>query len=286
MKDKILFVMALYIFIPGPPAHSAEELRLTALNSMERIGQDQKPYGAGKVEIKSAKNEVESFQVVVTAPRENIKVVNVEISDLIGKNGAKIGKDNITLFRAEYVRVRRSTRRAELGPGLYPDPLVPFINPLTGKPIEPRRQFSKRWGEPVTTVGHEMYAVPFELFRGQNQPVWVDVYIPSNAPAGVYNGKVTVTAAGNISAQVPVTLTVWDFSLPDGPTHQNHFGGFYNISRYFNVKRNSEEFKQIEMRYCRAMADNRINPPIPRRLMPEVKSDGSLNLRNLLRSYT
>ena len=280
MKDKILFVIVLFIFVPGSSAYSATEkkMRLTALNSMERIGQNQKPQGQSKVEIKSAKNEVESFQVVVTALKENIKVVKVEISDLIGKNGAKIGKDNIKLFRAEYVRVRRSTRRAELGPGLYPDPLVPFINPLTGKPIEPRRQFSKRWGEPVTTVGHEMYAVPFELFKGQNQPVWVDVYIPKNVPAGVYNGKVTVTAAGNISAQIPVTLTVWDFTLPDGPTHKNHFGGFYNISRYFDVKRNSEEFKQIEIRYCQAMADNRINPPIPRRFLPEVKSDGSLNI--------
>ena len=278
MKDKTQIVMVLFVFVLTSSVYSAEELRLTALTGMERIAQNQEPYGADKVEIKSAKNEVESFQVVVAAPKENIKVVNVVISDLIGKDGSKIGKENIEFFRAEYVRVRRSTRRAELPPGLYPDPLVPFINPLTGKPIEPRRQFSKRWGEPVTTVGHEMYAVPFELFKGQNQPVWVDVYIPKDVPAGVYNGKVTVTAAGNISAQIPVTLTVWDFTLPDGPTHKNHFGGFYNISRYFDVKRNSEEFKQIEIRFCQAMADHRINPPIPRRLLPEVKSDGSLNI--------
>jgi hypothetical protein len=278
MKDKILIVMILLVSILVSSAHSAENLRLTVLNSMERMGQDQQPYGDDKVQIKSAKNEVESFQVVVTAPKDNIKVVDVEITDLIGKNGEKISKDDIQLFRAEYVRVRRSTPRAELGPGLYPDPLVPFINPLTGKPIEPRRQFQKRWGEPVTTVGHEMYAVPFDLFKGQNLPLWVDVYIPKNAPAGVYNGKVTVTAAGNISAQIPVALTVWDFTLPDGPTHKNHFGGLYNISRYFDVKRNSEEFQQIETRYCRSMADHRINPPIPRRLLPEVNSDGSLKI--------
>jgi hypothetical protein len=278
MKDKILIVMILLVSILVSSAHSAENLRLTVLNSMERMGQDQQPYGDDKVQIKSAKNEVESFQIVVTAPKDNIKVVDVEITDLIGKNGEKISKDDIQLFRAEYVRVRRSTPRAELGPGLYPDPLVPFINPLTGKPIEPRRQFQKRWGEPVTTVGHEMYAVPFDLFKGQNLPLWVDVYIPKNAPAGVYNGKVTVTAAGNISAQIPVALTVWDFTLPDGPTHKNHFGGLYNISRYFDVKRNSEEFQQIETRYCRSMADHRINPPIPRRLLPEVNSDGSLKI--------
>ena len=282
MKDKILFVMVLFIFVLGSSAYSAPEKKmgLTALNSMERIGQNQGPYGAGKVEIKSAKNEVESFQVVVAALKENIKIVKAEISDLVAKNGSKIGKENIKLFRAEYVRVRRSSPRAELGPGLYTDPLVPFINPLTGKPIEPQRQVRKveRWGEPTTTVGYEIYAVPFEVFKGQNQPIWVDVYVPKNVPAGLYKGKFTVTAAGNISGQIPVTLTVWDFTLPDGPTHRNHFGSFYNITRYFNVKRDSERFKQIEMRYCEAMAEHRINPPIPRRLLPKVNNDGSLNI--------
>jgi hypothetical protein len=284
--------MVLFVYILTSSAYTAEgkKIELTTLYSMERIGQDQQSYGAGKVEIKSAKNEIESFQIVVTAPEQNIKVVNVTVSDLIGKDGSKIGKEHIKLFRTEYVRVRRSTPRAELGPGLYPDPLVPFINPQTGKSIEPRRQFTKRWGEPTTTVGHEMYAVPFEVFKGQNQSIWVDVYVPKNIFAGIYKGKFTITATGNISGQIPVTLTVWDFTLPDGPTHKNHFGGFYNISRYFDVKRNSEKYKEIEMRYCQAMADNRINPPIPRRLLPEVKSDGSLNIieerHKALREFT
>jgi len=278
MKNKTLTVIILLVAILVSPAHSAQNLRLTALNSMERIGQDQQPYGEDKVQITSAKNEVESFQVVVNAPEQNIKVVNAEITDLTGKDGAKISSVNIKLFRAEYVRVRRSTPRAEFGPGLYPDPLVPFINPLTGNPIEPRRQSQERWGEPVTTVGHEMYAVPFDLFKGQNLPLWVDVYVPKDTAAGLYEGKLTVTAAGNISSQIPVILTVWDFTLPDGPTHKNHLGGLYNISRFFDVKRNTEEFEQIEMRYCRSMADHRINPPIPRRLLPEVDSDGSLKI--------
>ena len=30
-------------------------------------------------------------------------------------------------------------------------------------------------GEPMKTVGYDMYAIPFEVFRGQNQPIWVDV---------------------------------------------------------------------------------------------------------------
>ncbi|MFQ6035788.1 MAG: glycoside hydrolase domain-containing protein [Sedimentisphaerales bacterium] len=282
MKNIVSLITIVFIFAFGSSASPARQkrIKLTALSSMQRIGQNQKPYGASRVELKSAKNEVESFQVVVAALTENIKVIKAQMSDLVDKNGSKIGKENIKLFRAEYVRLRRPTPRAELPPGLYTDPLVPFINPVTGKPIEPKRQFRKieRWGEPRTVVGYEMYAVPFEVFKGQNQPIWIDVYVPKNVPADVYKGKFKVTVAGNISGEIPVTLTVWDFTLGDGPTHRNHFGNFRNITHYFDVKRDSERFKKIEMRYCRAMAEHRINPPIPRHLLPEVNNDGSLNI--------
>ncbi|MFH1716546.1 MAG: glycoside hydrolase domain-containing protein [Planctomycetota bacterium] len=268
------------LVILGACAYSpaADMIQLTALNSMERIGQSQEPHGAATIEIKAARNEVESFQVVVAAPKENISVVEVEISDLTGQGGSKIAKDNIRLFREEYVRVRMSSPRAELPPGLYADPLVPFINPDTGKPIEPLNQSRERWGEPVKTTGYDMYAVPFDVFKGQNQALWVDVHVPKDVPAGTYAGVLSVRARGGISGQLGVTVTVWDFTLPDGPTHKNHFGSFSSVARSFNVERNSERFKQIEMRYCRAMAEHRINPPIPDYLLPEVNGDGSLNI--------
>jgi hypothetical protein len=282
MKSHVFSVLVIVAFalVASACAAGEEKLTLTVLSSMDRIGQAETPNGPRKAEIKAAGNEVESFQVVVTAPQENVKVVAAEISDLIAKDGFRISKENITLFRAEYVRVRRSTPRAQLPPGLYSDPLVPFVNPITDKPIQPRGQISKidRWGEPTTTVGYEMYAVPFDLFKGRNQPLWVDVYVPKSAPAGVYEGTFQVTAAGGISAQIPVVLTVWGFTLPDGPTHRNHFGGFGRVAEEFSVKRGSKEFEAIEMQYCRAMAQNRINPPIPRRLLPEVADDGSLKI--------
>jgi len=267
------------LFSVVPACSFAQEtILLTALSSMERIGQDQKPYGPGKVEIKAAKNEVESFQVVVTAGSENVRVRTVEFSELTGQGGAKIGKENIKLFRAEYVRIRKSTPGADLPPGLYADPLIPFVNPLTGKAIEPLAQSQNRWGEPTTTTGYDMCAVPFEVFKGQNQPVWVDIHVPKDVPAGVYIGKFSVKAEGSLSAEIPISLTVWDFTLPDGPTHRNHFGSFHNVAGYFGVKPDSEQFRQIEMRYCQAMAEHRINPPIPSSLLPGVNDDGSLNV--------
>ena len=279
MKNRIYKTVILFLIL-GSFKHSSagEKIMLTALNSMERIGQNQKVYGAATVKIQSARNEAESFQVVVSAPKENINVIKVVISDLIGPKSSKIGKENIMLFREEYVRVRMSTPRAELPPGLYPDPLVPFINPVTNKPIEPLNQTRKRWGEAVKTSGYDMYAIPFEVFRGQNQALWADVYVPKNIPAGIYSGQLRVLAKGGISEQIPIAVTVWDFTLPDGPTHRNHFGSFSNVARYFNIERNSDRFKQIEMRYCKAMSEHRINPPIPRYLLPQTNDDGSLEI--------
>ena len=290
MKNRTSMTICFFLILSlSRHASGGERIILTALNSMERVSQDQKIEGAHAVKISSARNEVESFQVVVSAPEENINVTKVEISDLISSEGSKIRKENIKLFREEYVRVRMSSPRAELPPGLYPDPLVPFINPVTDKPIEPLNRTSKRWGEAVTTSGHDMYAVPFEVFKGQNQVIWADVYVPKNTPAGQYNGQLRVLAKGGISEQIPISVTVWDFTLPDGPTHRNHFGSFGNVARYFSIKRNSDRFRQIEMRYCRAMSEHRINPPIPGYLLPQTRDDGSLEIvaekHNALKEY-
>ncbi len=280
MRFGVTFVLTVAVVGVRLPAGAAgeKEIGLTAVGSMQRIGQHQEPFGLPWAQVQAARNEVESFQVVVAALRGHLNVVQVEMTDLIGPNGARIGKEDVKLYREEYVRVRRSTPRAELPPGLYPDPLVPLVNPLNGKPIEPRRRSRARWGEPVVESGYDMYALPFEVFEGQNQPIWVDVHVPRDAPAGTYEAKLRVSTRSRASAEIPVSLTVWDFTLPDGPTHSNHFGSFRNVARYFDVQYGSEEFREIEARYCRAMADHRLNPPIPHHLLPEVNADGSLTI--------
>ncbi len=279
-----------------------QNVKLTVLNSMERIGQQQALFGDPQAIIKAAKNEVESFQVVVHALQRNIVVVKAEMSNLAGATGT-IRKENAALFREEYTRVRLSSPRAGLPPGLYADPLVPFINPQTGKPIEPRSQSRKEPGSPVITKGFEMYSDPFEVWKGENQPLWVDITIPNDAAAGEYKGTLSITvydgALGELpkndgvmfpSSQpildsgfetvyvIPVALTVWDFTLPDGPTHRNNFGDVQRAATAFGVDRNSLEFREIELNYCRMMADHRINPPIPDWLLPGVNDDGSLKI--------
>ncbi len=278
MRRFLPLILAVFAGILNCPASAdAKPFGLTVLHPMERILQHEPPFGAPAAEIAAARNEVESFQVVVAALTANLQVTAAELTELVGDGDAKIPADCIQLYRQEYVRVRMSTPRAELPPGLYPDALVPFINPITGEPIQPLTQRRERWGEPLVTTGHDMYAVPFEVFEGQNQPIWIDVHVPKDVPAGVYRGVFRVSTSHG-RAEVPVTLTVWDFTLPDGPTHSNHFGGFRQIAQYFGVKPGSDEFREIEARYCRAMAQHRINPPLPSHLLPQANPDGSLQI--------
>jgi hypothetical protein len=258
------------------PSAEPHAFQLTVLNAMERIGPQQAPFGKPAAELYAARNEVESFQVVVAAHKGNLRVVAVDGSDLVGPGGARIGKAQLQICREEAVRVRLSTPGAELPPGLYPDALVPLVNPVTGQPIEPLTSRQERWGEPHVIRGYDMYPLPFDVWEGQNQVLWIDVRVPADARPGVYRGTVRVVVSGRPAAQVPVSLTVWDFALPDGPTHHNHFGNFTNVVRWFNVKRGSEAYRQIEARYCQAMAEHRLNPPVPSHLLPEVKADGSL----------
>ena len=255
-----------------------KQVRLSVLGSMERIGQDQKPFGSPEAQIRAARNEVESFQVVVSARGGNLEVVQAEITDLVGADGAQIERQNLRLYREEYIRVRRSTRKAELPPGLFADPLVPFVNPGTREPIQAKTRSQARWGEPATLSGYDMFPLPMEIFAGQNQPIWVDVNVPPEARPGTYRGTFTVATRDRLTAQVPVTLIVWDFTLPPGPTHSNHFGSFSSVYRHFDVERNSPRARAIEMAYCREMAGHRINPPFPSYLLPEVSSDGSLKI--------
>ncbi len=254
---------------------------LTVLNSMARISQHEAPFGQAAAEISAARNEVESFQVVVAAPQESLTVIGASVSDLTGPQGARIAKENVTIYREEYVRVRMSTPAAPLPPGLYPDPLVPVINPLTGEPIEPLSQRRERWGEPLVKRGFGMFALPFDVFKGQNQPLWLDVRVPKDAAPGQYQGTLQLKARINghgRQAELPVTLTVWDFALPDGPTHRNHFGNFNRLASLFNVQPGSDKAHEIEARYCQSMAEHRLTPPLPSHLLPTANPDGSLNI--------
>jgi hypothetical protein len=163
--------------------------------------------------IEAARGETESFQVVVHARGGPLRSVRVHVSALrrVG-GGGTISGGSLALFREQYVRVPTHSP-AWSGPRVrwrwFPDALVPFVDPVTGRP--PR-------------AGRRYPASPFDVRRGHNQPVWVDVTVPRDAAAGVYTGTWSVRAAGQRRTVTgTVRVRVLDFALPTEPSSGSRF---------------------------------------------------------------
>jgi hypothetical protein len=155
--------------------------------------------------LSAAIGETESFQIIVQAPSTDaLTNVNVTAPDLGGPTS--------TLYREHYLYLTRgsadwsSNRNRPLGAGYWPDGLVPFLDPNTGLPI----------------TGGTIGGAPFSVAAGQNQPVWVDVYVPRTTAPGTYTGAYTVTSDQG-EAAVSLTLRVWHFSLPVQPALRSCF---------------------------------------------------------------
>lgn len=139
-----------------------------------------------------AKNERESFQIVVRPKEAALDALTVTASDLTEeRSGAVIPARNVALHRVMFTPVRIPSHFE--GPtGLWPDPLPPYE--------------------------------PFRVEAGRATPVWVTVYAPPATPAGVYQGTIDISAANLSPVQIHLRVEVFDFALPTTPSLKTDFG--------------------------------------------------------------
>ncbi|MBI3804965.1 MAG: DUF4091 domain-containing protein, partial [Nitrospirae bacterium] len=142
--------------------------------------------------LKGAKNEFESFQLVVTADNGALSGVDITVGDLIDAHGNSLSSGNIMIYKEAFMNIGTPST-IQGGTGEWPDALIPKKDEY---------------------VGEVRNAFPLSVGAGRNQPIWIEIYIPVTAAAGVYSGSATVTAAGQNPIIVPIQLTVWDFTLP------------------------------------------------------------------------
>ena len=192
--------------------------------TLVRVGPNDPPGATSSISLSGARGEYVDTQIIVKAPTgRNLTHVNVTMTDLTGPGCAVIPKSNYNLYREHYVTFTSgsldygpSATNRPLPPGTYPDPLIPFNDPETGVPLSGN--------------GATLQAVPFILNAGQNQPIWIDLFIPREAttsPPGAYTGTLVVTSDQG-STSVPVSLTIWNFELPLVPSEKTLFFIFDN----------------------------------------------------------
>jgi hypothetical protein len=176
--------------------------------STERVLRSGLPRGKKTVELAAARNEWESFQILLRSDTR-VAGVTLEPDDLIGPGGAVIPSQEAYLYRQHQFEITTpSWGVTHFTPGWYPDPLIPFKHPITKVPL---------------TNPANLLAVPFDLPARQTHGFLVDLYAPPGTPPGDYKGTYVIKSGSDVISKVPVTLAVWDFSLPKVPTLQTSF---------------------------------------------------------------
>lgn len=252
-----LFTFLLFPFISKSQTallKSTTDCAVWWAGSTYKIQQNQSvPENKGRIVLHSAKNETESFQIILS-PAKDMENVSVEITDFADKNENAISAENITIRKVEYVHVTKPSGRLHKA-GWYPDPL-----PLC--------------------------ETPFDVTKNKNAPVWITIKIPKAAVAGGYKASMKIKSE-DWSASFPVELNVWDFSLPDLPFMRSGFGmSTSDIKKYHNLETN-EELEQVTDMYFRSFKDYRISPyhfdalaPIKRNVKGIICSGGVFDPEN------
>lgn len=177
------------------------------------------------IKLKAAGNEYEPFQLVINTT-DTISNLNISIDNLISSD-SEISSDNFTLRLVDYVRVSKPTDSYAYA-GYWPDPL-----PLLGDSIT--------------------------INPGENKTIWFNLYIPASSKPGTYNTIIKLRSRA-WSAEVPLTLDVWDFDLPDTSSIRSGFGlSVDKIAAYHNISDSTDLNKTFDL-YMQAFRDYKISP--------------------------
>ncbi len=193
------------------------------------------------LQILAAVNEFESVQVIVL-PYKAMNGFAIKAADLRSGSGAIISNKQITVRKVEYIEVVRPTDGYGKR-GWYPDPL-----PLLDEPIN--------------------------LQTGKNQPFFITVKIPADAAPGDYNGSIQLTA-GTWSREIPVSVKVWNFAIPEETSMRSSFGMHTDMIRNYHNLESLDELRAVTDKYYSMMAEYSIAPTAPFSLYPmELRIDG------------
>jgi hypothetical protein len=187
------------------------------------------------ISLFGARNEVVSFNLVIEAPHSTVNGIDITVSTLAGPNGNSIstrrasGNDvfnfadrNIELFYVKYLKIEGLSVLAYEG-YWYDERHIPerFRRPYDQNTGEGTGGWTDRPDHdkfyPDIAVPLELNS-PFDISGGSSQCIWGDIYIPKVVSSGVYTGKITVNREGAVYCEIPITLTVRNFALPEIPS--------------------------------------------------------------------
>jgi hypothetical protein len=232
-------------------------IKVWAVPGEQKVRPDDRPEAANlvwsaadkQISIAGAGNEHVPFQVVISAPvppgwrPEAPGGFFVKASGLKSARGDVIDQKNVKLFLEHYIQIYAAS-----GPvgatGYWPDALAPLSEP---------------------------FSMQAQYIVVGNRPVWIDVFISSGTPKGIYRGTITVERFGRVIETIGVSLEVYGFSLPD----ETHIITYMNISkneitRFYNLHGSEPASEELLRNYFDFLFDHRMETWFNDPLYPEI----------------
>ena len=202
----------------GSPIATTDQADLWWCEGTYKVGRDRPaPKGQSRpVRVEAARNEYEPVQVVLR-PKRALKGVSATIDKLPEGITAEI-------CSAHYVQVTVPSD-AFGSRDWYPDALPPLTAPM-------------------------------DLAANLNQPLWITFHVSSQAKAGDHTCALALSAGGKTLATVPVTVHVYDFTLP-AETHTETAYGMH-VSRDWHGPLSAEQNRQVWDKYLTNLTRHRI----------------------------
>ena len=178
------------------------------------------------VVLEAARDEVESFQLVLIPGGKPLTGVTVEAGPLRGPGGTV----PVEWCRVGYVETGPPRRYHTEHVGWWPDILLP--------------------------------PGPVDLDPGRRQPVWFRVSVPPDAASGSYSGEVVLRGQGH-AVTVPVELRVRGFRLPRPGSLPCAFGLYGSVlSEWYYGRKPYQSVMPLEAyaRWCEFLGRYRLTP--------------------------
>ncbi|MBN1341617.1 MAG: DUF4091 domain-containing protein [Phycisphaerae bacterium] len=207
----------------GHPVSTSDIADVWWCEGTYKVGRDRPaPTGQPKpVRLEAARNEYEPVQVVIR-PKQAVKTVTAKIE------GAPEGVST-EICLAHYVKVTTPTD-AFGSRDWYPDALPPLTKPV-------------------------------DLAAGQNHPLWITFYVSPQAKPGDHACTLSVRTGDASLATVPISLHVYDFTLPAETHTETAFG--LHVRSEWHGPLSPEQEKTLTDKYLRTLVSHRITPYRP-----------------------
>ncbi len=250
MLARILFPILL-TFFPLVILKAADQIAVWVNSGEDKVAQQEQRLTEGKrdlrnsvwdgqtVQLRSARNETVSFNVILEAADAGLNQVHVRFDKLTGDGGTIASQSvpkttskrdagealfdyrqrQIELFYVRYLTIKGCSILAYEH---YDERHVPerFRRPHNDNGVA-KGDWTDR---PDHDRSYPDIAVPIEFYRGfavkpkLSQSIWCDIYVPNDTPPGEYTGVVSIEADAMEPRTIPVQLLVKDWTLPELPS--------------------------------------------------------------------